>query len=150
MLTKKMDVLMIRSGFESIDFDRVGAPIFEEEPKCLLRKFSGDERLHKLGITHPLLPSIGNLPIDFIDIGFGVIPAHFNIHQSSSFFGATNLKFQAHFAPALGALIDKGLMNLWILIFVIDLCSTGSLDFQSLYRSEEHTSELQSRFGISY
>ena len=23
------------AGFESIDFDRIGAPIFEEEPKCL-------------------------------------------------------------------------------------------------------------------
>jgi hypothetical protein len=119
-----MDMPMIRGRFESIDLNGVSAPVLEEDAKCFFGKFSRDQSSHKLGIAHPLPPSIGDLPVNLIDVGFRFISAHLNIHQSSSTIVA-NSEFKTHLDPTLGTFLDEGSMNLGILIFVIDLRAAG-------------------------
>ena len=49
-------------------------------------------------------------------------------------------EFQAHLDASLFALLNKSMMDFWILVFVIDLRTARRLDFQSLdqvLRSEE-------------
>ena len=125
---------MVRSRFESIDLDRVSAPIFKEDPKCFFREFSRHQTFHKLGTANPLAPPISDLLVNSVDIGFCVVPAHFNVHQPSSVTRFANSEFQTDFDPSLGAFIDEGLMNLWILISVVDLCSTRRFDFEGLHQ----------------
>jgi hypothetical protein len=80
MFTKKMDVFMIRGRFKGIDLNRVRGPVFKKQPKGFFRKLSCDQLLHKLRTAHPLLPTSGDLPINPIDVRFGLLAIHFDIH----------------------------------------------------------------------
>jgi hypothetical protein len=80
MFTKKMDVLMIRSRFQGVDLNGIRSPVLKKQPEGFFGKFSRDQSFHELRAAHPLLPTIGDLPIKPIDVSFGFLAIHFNIH----------------------------------------------------------------------
>ncbi len=72
------------------------------------------------------LPTLGDLAINSVDVSFRFLSAHFEHSSSfSSMIVAADSEFQPNLDASLGAFLDKGLMDLRILILVIDLRAAG-------------------------
>ena len=82
MLTEEVNVFVIRSRFEGVDFNRICRPVLEKKPESLLGKLSGGELFHELRAADPLAPSLGDQPIDSVNELFGFVGIHFDNHRS--------------------------------------------------------------------
>src|SRR5262249_13712993 len=81
----------------------------------------------------PLLPAMGDLPVNSIYVRFSFLWIHFDIHRLFLVVIVTNSEFQSNLDPSPRAFLNESLMNFGILVLIIDLCSARSFDFQGLH-----------------
>src|SRR5882724_968176 len=73
---KEADMLVIRDGYQSVNFDGKVAPIFEEQFDRRHRHGSFEKFAHEGTLSHALLPALNYFLVDFVDVRFGVVGAH--------------------------------------------------------------------------
>src|SRR6187399_981755 len=85
MLTKEVDMFVIRRRLQRVDFNGVRRPVFEKQPERLLGKVSRCQSFHEWCAADPFPPALGDLPVDSVDELFGFLGVHFQNHGNSSY-----------------------------------------------------------------
>ena len=81
MLTKEVDMLVIRRRLQGVDFNGVRGPVLEKQPERFLGKVSRCQSFHELRTADPLLPALGDLALDSVDVCFGLIAIALEVHR---------------------------------------------------------------------
>ena len=75
---KKSDMFVIGDRNQRVDLDGEVAPILEEQLDRRHGQFPFEKLTHEGTVGDPLFPALDHLQINFIDVSFGVVGAHFD------------------------------------------------------------------------